>query len=172
MELKTRSLQSRLSILGYCRNIAVQHGGPHGRAPAPHIHLNGSSKVTKHMHIFLGLYTKMLLNEYYIPSLPSLFHKMPLLSSVNTSGEAFPCLYPWHMHWIILLPTKKGLIVRATLRGSIQPIHLLWDECMLNSIQACYLYLVARAWAKHNPPNKTEPSTYCWMIAYAKVNNI
>ncbi len=31
-----------LSILGYCRNIAAQHGGLHERGPAPYVDMKGS----------------------------------------------------------------------------------------------------------------------------------
>ncbi len=31
-----------LSVLGYCRNMAVQYGGLRGRGPAPHVAMKGS----------------------------------------------------------------------------------------------------------------------------------
>ena len=31
-----------LSVLGYCKNMAVQHGGLRGKQPAPHVDINGS----------------------------------------------------------------------------------------------------------------------------------
>ena len=72
-----------LSVLGYCRNMEVQHGGLGGRgpAPAPFVRYKRfTPKITKTQQFPFSLkYT-----YYYIPFLPSPLCQMPL-NSTNCS---------------------------------------------------------------------------------------
>ena len=59
-----------LSILGYCRNMVVQHGGLHERRPTPYVDIKVHSKVIKH-NSYLQVFIHSLKHtyEYYVPLL-------------------------------------------------------------------------------------------------------
>ena len=51
---KSHSLQSRLSILDYCRNMEYHHGGLCGRGPVPYVDTLHSNVFENTFLIFMG----------------------------------------------------------------------------------------------------------------------
>ena len=51
------SLQRHLFILGYCRTMAMQHGGLNVRGPAPHVDIKGLNYEETTILISMGSYT-------------------------------------------------------------------------------------------------------------------
>ena len=56
--IKEMSVKSSLSVPGYCKNMAVQHGGPCGEGPAPYLDLNIANRSENTtIPFFIGLYS-------------------------------------------------------------------------------------------------------------------